>query len=250
VASFPDEFSKQSSAYAQFRPTYPAALYQFLSGIVPSHETAWDAGTGNGQCAVALAEYFKVVCATDPSAEQIRHATPRPNIRYGVKPAEESGLADRSIDLITAAQAAHWFDFGRFIPEVRRILKPRGIVAFWGYCFHTSPDTTLNAVMREFGERILRDYSPPQNRLLWNGYADLPFPFESIPHPDFGLTVEWDFAELCGYYASWSATQKFIAANHHHPLRDISDSLESAWGPPQRKHRLSFDIAMRVGRVP
>jgi SAM-dependent methyltransferase len=249
VPSFSDEFSKQSAVYAQFRPTYPEALYQFLSGIAPGHDAAWDAGTGNGQCAVALARYFARVHATDASAEQIRHATPLPNIRYAAKPAEKSGLANQSIDLITAAQAAHWFDFARFVPEVHRILKPRGVIAVWGYSFHTSPDGALNAIMREFGEVTLRDYWPPQNRLLWNGYADLPFSFESIPHPHFGLTVEWNFEELCGYYTSWSATQKFIAANHYHPLRDILERLRAAWGPGERK-QLNFDIAMKAGRVP
>jgi len=249
VPSFPDEFSKQSATYAQFRPTYPLALYEFLSGIAPGHDAAWDAGTGNGQCAAALADYFAWVHATDPSAEQIRHATPRPNIHYAVKAAEESDLSDHSVDLITAAQAAHWFDFPRFIPQVRRILKPGGVIALWGYSFHTSRDAALNAVMHEFGENILGPYWPPQNRFLWNGYADLPFPFEAIPHPDFTLTVAWSLEELCGYYSSWSATQKFIAANHHHPLRDIYERMAAAWGAPERKHPLNFDIHMRVGRV-
>ena len=249
MASFADEFSKQSAAYAQFRPTYPEALYQFLSGIAPGHEAAWDAGTGNGQCAVALSRYFACVHASDASAEQIAHATRLPNIRYAVKAAEESGLADHSIDLITAAQAAHWFDFTRFIPEVRRILKPRGVIAVWGYSFHSSPDEALNAVMREFGEVILRDYWPPQNRTLWNGYADLSFPFETIAHPYFALSVEWNLEELCGYYSSWSATQKFIAANHYHPLRDIFARLQAAWGPREHKRSLHFDIAMKAGRV-
>jgi SAM-dependent methyltransferase len=225
-------------------------LYKFLSEIAPSHEAAWDAGTGNGQCAVALARYFATVHASDASAEQVAHARRLPNIRYFVTPAEESGLADQAIDLITAAQAVHWFDSARFFSEARRILKPRGSMAVWGYSFHTSPDAALNAIMREFGQGILRDYWPPQNRLLWNGYADLPFAFEPIAHPDFEMIVEWNLEELCGYYASWSATQKFIAANHYHPLRDIVARLQAAWGPAETKRPLHFDIAMKCGRVP
>jgi hypothetical protein len=126
---------------------------------------------------------------------------------------------------------------------------PRGIIAVWGYSFHTSPDETLNAVMREFGEVILRDFWPPQNRILWNGYVDLPFPFEAIPHPEFGFHVDWNLQELCDYYSSWSATQKFIAANHYHPLRDVFEHLQEAWGPAELKRPLHFDIAMRAGRV-
>ena len=249
MSRFPDEFSKQSAVYAQFRPTYPEPLYRFLSGIAPGHEAAWDAGTGNGQSATALANYFTLVHATDPSAEQIRHATPRPNIRYAVSPAEDSSLPDASVDLVTAAQAAHWFDFSRFIPEVCRILKPHGVIALWGYAFHASRDEALDAIMDEFGEIILGDYWPPQNRHLWNGYADLPFPFISIPHPKFTIEVGWNLEELTGYYSSWSATQKFIDANCYHPLRDVYDRLAAAWGHPARKRTLSFDILMKVGRV-
>ena len=54
AAGFQDLFSRHSSSYSQFRPTYPKALYDFLAGLTPAHELAWDAGTGNGQCAVAL----------------------------------------------------------------------------------------------------------------------------------------------------------------------------------------------------
>ena len=249
MPSFADEFSKQSAAYAQFRPTYPDELFQFLSDIAPAHDAAWDVGTGNGQSAIALAKIFGRVHATDASAEQIRHATPAPNIAYAATPAEDSGLPDHSIDLIAAALSAHWFDMARFVPEVRRILKPRGVIAVWGYSFHRSTDAALNEVMREFGEDILRDHWPPQNRILWNGYRDLPFPFETIPHPEFGFSLEWNLEELCGYYTSWSATQKFIAARHYHPLRDIMARLQAAWGPPERRRPLRFDIAMRAGRV-
>jgi SAM-dependent methyltransferase len=247
VPAFADEFSKQSAAYAQFRPTYPEALFEFLSSIAPARDAAWDAG--NGQCAVALAKIFARVHATDASAEQIRHATKLPNITYCATPSEESGLSDQSMDMITAAQAVHWFDMARFVPEVRRILKPRGVLAVWGYSFHRSPVAALNAIMREFGEDILRDYWPSQNRILWDGYVDLPFPFEPIPHPHFSFSVEWNLEELCGYYTSWSATQKFIAAQHYHPLRDVMERLQAAWGPREAKRQLRFDIAMRIGRV-
>ena len=209
-------------------------LYRFLSAVVPGHDAAWDAGTGNGQCATALAKYFALVHATDPSAEQIERAIRRPNIIYFVRPAEESGLPDHSVDLVTAAQAAHWFDFSRFVLEGSQGSSNRRRHRDLGLFVPYSPDAPLNAIMREFGEGILRDYWPPQNRLLWNGYADLSFPFEAIAHPPFEMTVEWDLEQLCGYYTSWSATQKFIQANHYHPLRDVRERFGISLGSARR----------------
>jgi SAM-dependent methyltransferase len=249
MAGFHDHFSRQSAAYAQYRPTYPKSLYQFLADSVPARDAAWDAGTGNGQCAVALAEYFTTVHASDPSAQQIANARPHPRVTYAVGPAEASGLADASLDLVTVAQAAHWFDFNRFVPEVRRVLKPGGVVALWAYAFHDSGDAALDAVLNEFKYEILGPYWPQQPKMIWNGYADLPFPFDPIPAPAFILEADWSLPDMLGYFESWSATQNFIAAHGHHPLRDIKARIAAAWGDPQTRRRFVCPLALKIGRV-
>ncbi|MDQ3854643.1 MAG: class I SAM-dependent methyltransferase [Thermoproteota archaeon] len=75
------------------------------------------------QGAVFLSEYFEQVIASDASKEQIENAQPRNNIRYEVFPAERTTLADDSVDLITIAQALHWFDLYDFYKEVKRVLR-------------------------------------------------------------------------------------------------------------------------------
>ena len=249
AAGFQDHFSRHAGTYSQYRPTYPKALYDYLAGLTPRHECAWDAGTGNGQCAVALAEYFANVHATDPSAEQIAHARPHPRVTYAVGMAEASNLPAASVDLITAAQAAHWFDMDGFTTEARRVLKPGGVVALWSYGFHHSGDAALDALLDRFGYEIVGPYWADGAKLTWDGYARLPFAFREIAAPVFDLDMTVSLPELIGYLESWSASQKFIAAQGRHPLADMHRQLEAAWGGPQEKRLLSCPLGLRVGMM-
>ncbi|MGZ3706951.1 MAG: class I SAM-dependent methyltransferase, partial [Bdellovibrionota bacterium] len=130
--TFRDYFSTQATDYARFRPRYPRALFQHLSEACANHDLAWDCGTGNGQAAVALAPFFKRVVATDPSENQLAEADrSMANVHYSRAQAEESCLEAASADLITVAQAFHWFDQPRFFREVERVSKPGGLLAVW-----------------------------------------------------------------------------------------------------------------------
>src|ERR1043165_2722415 len=111
---FHDHFSDVAKRYADFRPLYPVALFDYLATLVPRNSLVWDCACGNGQATHNLAERFDKVVGTDASREQIASAKPRPNIEFRVAPAEESGLVNESVGLITVAQAIHWFDFERF----------------------------------------------------------------------------------------------------------------------------------------
>jgi ubiquinone/menaquinone biosynthesis C-methylase UbiE len=247
MANFQDLFSDHSGSYSQFRPTYPAALYEFLAGLTPTHECAWDAGTGNGQCAVALANYFQTVHATDPSQAQLDNARPHPRVRYAVGQAEASGLPPSSIDLITAAQAAHWFDMAGFTKEAQRVLKPGGVVALWSYGFHHSGDKDLDALLDRIGRDILGPYWADGAKLTWDAYARLPFAFREISAPVFEQTMTWTLPQLLGFIESWSASQNFIAANGVSPLQDMHRDVEAAWGAPEEKRLLRCPLGLRLG---
>ena len=110
-----DNFSVQSDQYIKFRPTYPNELYSFLLALVESKHTAWDCGTGNGQIARELSKYFNKVYATDISGKQIKNDICRDNIFYKVECAEKTSFPENTFDLITVAQAIHWFNFKNFI---------------------------------------------------------------------------------------------------------------------------------------
>src|SRR4028119_14246 len=115
-----DNFSALADQYSTFRPTYPIELYQYLMSLVRNRDAAWDCGTGNGQVAQELANYFTKVYATDISEAQIKNAVRKETIIYKVERAEKTSFSDNMFDLITVAQAIHWFDFDSFYGEVNR----------------------------------------------------------------------------------------------------------------------------------
>lgn len=244
--SFKDHFSDASRDYAAFRPTYPNALFGWLAEQCHGHDMAWDCATGSGQAAAGLAPHFTHVIATDASAEQIAHARGSENIRFRVAPAEASGLENRSVDLIAVAQAAHWFDLPAFYTEVRRVLKPQGLLALWGYGRLVLPGT-LDAPFAHFYSEVLGTYWPPERKLIEDAYRGLDFPFNEIPVPDFFIEVEWTLPRLLAYLSTWSAVKRFEAANGHSPLPALESCLASDWKNPGQPLALKWPLFMRAG---
>lgn len=242
---FKDHFSRQAADYAKFRPRYPHELFHYLATVAPSNELAWDCATGNGQAAVALAEVFERVIATDASEKQITNAEPHPRVEYRVAPAEKSGIEPGTIDLVTIAQALHWFDLERFSTEARRVLKPEGVVAAWAYKLaHVTP--SIDTVVNHYYTDIVGAYWPAE-RVLVEKFEELSFPFPEIAAPPFEMVAEWNAEHLIGYLRTWSATQRFMAANQRDPLEGVEEDLRAAWGDQQR--RVVWPLTVRVGRV-
>ena len=160
-----DNLSEQSEQNLQFSPTYPKELYEFLLSLVEKKDAAWDCGTGNGQVAIELAKHFKQVYATDISEKQIKNAIQCDNILYKVEAAEETSFPGKSFDLITVAQAIHWVDFDAFYKEVKRTLKPGGILAVIGYALlHIDEDT--DKVITKFYKKIIGSFLDPERRYI------------------------------------------------------------------------------------
>ncbi|CAG0928860.1 putative methyltransferase [Thermoflexales bacterium] len=227
--AFPDHFSQQASDYARYRPLYLMALYEYLASLTPAHDRAWDVGTGNGQAAIGLARHFQSIIATDPSAQQIELAVPHERVTYRVTTAERTGLDDRSIDLITVAQAVHWFDLDRFYAEARRVLKPHGVLAVWCYNL-TEIIPEVDRVMESYYHAVLGEFWPPQIRWVDQHYRTLPFPFEEVAAPQFTVEAVWSLNDLFGYLNSWSAAQKYKEAHGVDPLDTKQAEFETAWG--------------------
>ena len=247
MSGFKDHFSTASDRYAAFRPDYPDELYAWLAGLCREQDTAWDCATGSGQAALGLAQHFRRVIATDASAEQIRHAQPHPAIEYRVAPAEASGLADASVDLVSVAQAAHWFDLPRFHAEVARVLKPGGVIALWGYGRMVLPGE-LDTPFLHFYSTTVGPYWPPERKLIDDAYRSLDFPFAAINAPAFFIEVEWTLDRLLDYVSTWSAVKRYRAARGDDPLPALRGELAPAWGDAAKLRQLAWPLFLRCGR--
>lgn len=205
-------FSIDSGGYARGRPLYPPALFAWIAAACAERRAAWDCATGNGQAALGLAQHFERVEATDISVEQLKESFAAPNIIYSAQAAERTGFADGAFDLIAVAQALHWFDFGRFWPEVRRVAKPGAFFCAWGYGWFDCAEE-LRAAFVDPLTALLEPYWAPNNRLLWDGYpsADISFPFERVAAPDFAIEVRWEMAEILANIRTWSAYKRALA---------------------------------------
>jgi SAM-dependent methyltransferase len=244
--TFKDHFSKQAADYARFRPRYPRELFEYFGSIAPSRKLAWDCGTGNGQAAIGLASVFDRVIATDASQKQIANAEPHEGVDYRVAPAEDSGIETGRIDLIMVAQALHWFGHDRFYAEVKRALKPRGVLAASAYRFFLITPAIDAVVNRRYHDEVVGPFWPPERALI-EKFEELPFPFPEIQTPSFEMMAQWNLEHLLGYLRSWSATQRFIAENQRDPLEDIADELRDAWGDTEQARRVIWPLTLRVG---
>jgi SAM-dependent methyltransferase len=246
--SFADHFSAVSAAYATFRPRYPDALFDLLAGAAPAREAAWDCATGNGQAALGLARHFGRVIATDASDAQIAHATPHPRVTYRVAPAEASDLDDGSVDLVTVAQAVHWFDRPRFWAEARRVLRPRGVIAIWTYrLFSIAPE--LDAIVRRFYQNTVGPFWPPQRKLTEEGFRTIEFPFAEFSVPEFTIEQRLTLEDVGGYIRTWSATRGYVERHGHDPVDALVAELAPVWGDSQTRRLARWPLPARAGRV-
>lgn len=247
-ANFKDHFSSGSAGYAAYRPSYPLELIDELTSISAGTDRVLDCGCGTGQLSVLLAERFDEVIATDASAAQIAAAEPREGVIYRAALAEDSGLADASVDLITVAQAAHWLDLDKFYTEVRRIARPDAAIALITYgVLHLEgePDRHL----QHFYHHTIAPYWPPERRHVETGYRDLPFPFAEISIPPQVIEMRWTLAQLIGYLNTWSAVKAAEKALGVNPVDALAQVLSEEWGDPTNRRLITWPLTLRAGRV-
>lgn len=247
MTQFKDYFSSASDSYKRFRPVYPKALYDHLASISPSTDRAWDIGCGNGQAAVELSQRFAQVDASDASAAQIEQAITASNVRYHVSPAETLAAQNESLDLITVAQAIHWFDHPRFFAEVHRALKPGGVLAIWGYQLLYT-DTELDPVIEHFHSHIVGPYWPKERALLDNSYSKITFPYERESAPEYFMRATWEFGHLLGYLNTWSAVKQYEKQVGQNPVEQEFERLKQAWGNTDEPKNIFWPLILYVGK--
>lgn len=241
-----DNFSAQAKSYARYRPDYSVDIIEYIASFIENRGIALDVATGNGQVAAKLAKYFNMVYATDISEKQLENAIQADNIVYKKERAEQTSFSNEMFDLITVAQAIHWFDFDAFYKEVYRILKPDGLFVVMGYgLFSTNPDS--DRLIRHLHAGILGDYWDPERRYVDEGYKTIPFPFDEIEAQEFSETFTWSFDHLLGYIESWSAVQHYIKKNGSHPVDLIRDELKESW--ERGNDKATFPLLLRIGKL-
>jgi ubiquinone/menaquinone biosynthesis C-methylase UbiE len=243
---YKDYFSQHSCHYSRYRPRYPQALFTYLMSQTKQRERAWDCGTGNGQAALALANFFTEVIASDASQQQIANAVAHERVKYIVKPAEASGLAPASIDLVTVAQALHWFDLELFYTELRRVLRPGGIVAVWCYGL-VQVSSAVDEVVEHFYRDTVGPYWPPERQFVERGYRNLLFSFTERNAPHFAMEAQWDLEYFVRYLGTWSAVQRYREQRLHDPLQLLQADLMLAWGEANTVRSIYWPIYLRIG---
>jgi len=247
TSDFQDHFSGFSGDYRSYRPGYPAELFSWLASISPDHERAWDCATGTGQAATRLADHFSEVIATDASETQIASAEPRENIQYLPARAEDSGIEPDSVDLVTVAQAIHWFDQPAFHAEVERVLKKGGVVAVWAYgLLQITPE--IDDVVNHLYGPILEKFWPAERRIIEAGYREIDFPYEKIEVPEYSMSLSWNLAGLAGYLNTWSAVKRYIRERKNNPVEIVFDDLSAAWGEADKEYQVIWPMTVLAWR--
>lgn len=268
-------FLADGQAYAAFRPSYPHALCEYLSGLVANRRLAIDVGCGTGQFTKGLLPHFEQVVGIDPSADQINQARLDPSTSdtlgdhspipfaagedfsedlarhrptFLQASAEALPFTLSSADLVTAAQAAHWFDLSKFYDEVRRVTRPGGVLALVSYGVLTL-DPNLDDCFQQFYWKEINPYWPPERRLVDQGYRDILFPFDELEAPHIPMVCDWTLPAFLGYLSTWSAVNNAELQGKDHLFAEFAEKISYRWGASHRTRRISWPLSLRIARL-
>ena len=247
-ATFQDHFSAVADAYADARPGYPDALFDWIASIAPGSGLAWEAGCGSGQATRGLALRFERVHATDPSAAQVAQARGPGNVVFAVEPAERCSLPDHAADAVCVAQALHWFDHAAFFAECARVLRPGGMLVAWGYQDLVVPGALREAVAA-FAAQV-GPYWPVERAQVDAAYVGYAWPFAAVEAPTWTLHADWPLARLLAYFSSYSATRRCIEATGVDPVAVHAPAIARAWGDPAATQSLQWPMFVHARRAP
>lgn len=248
-ADVPSNWFTGGAEYATYRPSYPTQVSSFLAGLAPATGTAVDVGCGTGQLSTQLADCFDRVLAFDPSASQIAAATPKPNVTYEVGTAEDLPVADGSVDLVTAAQSAHWFRLPEFYAEARRIAAPGAVIALVSYGVLRIADADLQERFGRFYYDEIGPFWDPERRYVDEGYRTIGFPFDEVDAPELSIDRDLDPDGFLGYIGTWSAVRKAEEAGRADLFRNFCTDIVRIWGDNGRPRQVSWPVTVRAGRL-
>ncbi len=194
-----------------------------------------------------LAPHFQQVIGIDPSASQIANVRAAANVTYRRQGAEKTDLPASSVDLIVAAQAAHWFDLDAFYAEVRRIAKPGALLALVSYGVPYIADP-VNTVFQQGYWQDVHRFWPAERVHVETGYAELYFPYEPIEVPAVSCHAAMTLEAFIGYIRTWSAYAAAQREGEEGAFAAFFQKLTKAWGGTAPKP-VYWPVSVRAGRV-
>ena len=231
-------FSSRVDNYVRYRPGYPSAILDLLRnecGLTPNSVIA-DVASGTGIFSRFLLENGNRVLGVEPNLEMRKageeYLAAYPNFTSVEGTAEATALADHSVDLVTAAQAAHWFDRPKARREFIRILKPGG----WSVLVWNERRVDSTPFLREF-EQLLLSYGTD---------------YQSVRHERTTEEIETFFAPSPFHVQTFEYLQQFDYPGLEGRLLSSSYTPQAddvAYGPMVRELRRIFDAHQENGRV-
>jgi ubiquinone/menaquinone biosynthesis C-methylase UbiE len=237
--------------YDKYRPRYPDSLFVDVASRCKRRQRAWDCGTGTGQAAHGLTSHFEQVLASDCSAKQIvqaRKARRHLKIEYKECRAEDHWLPAGSIDLVTVAEALHWFDFTQFFAEVDRVLRPGGVLAVWWYRTPAIEKGIDELVEELYRAPCLGPFWPYDRSHLDDDYARITFPYTETTAKSFTMVESWNWAYFHGYLNTWSP----ICTSGTDPtakawIKAHISRIAMAWGQLEMVKEVRWRLSLQVG---
>lgn len=243
-------FSNVAASYELHRPSYPAQLISYLAGLTPAQNLALDIGCGSGQLTKQLGEHFNQTLGSDLSSAQLAQTEYKPAIHYFCSPAEVIPVKNGIVDLVVAAQAAHWFVLNDFYDEVRRISKKKAVLALISYGVMSVDHVQIQQRFQTFYQREISPYWPGQRRHVDTEYRLLDFPFKELENcPAFQIERDWDLNNFMAYIHTWSAVHQALQQEGNTLISDFEQDISLLWNNPKQTLKITWPIAMRVGYI-
>ena len=186
--------------------------------------------------------------ATDASATQLDEAAPNARVEYRLAPAEDSGLGEASIDLVTVAQALHWLPLEHFFAEVRRVVAPGGALAVWCYTMAVL-GPAIDEIVSRYYAVTCGPYWSPERALVDEGYRGIAMPIDEVAAPPLAIESSLTLEQFGGYLRTWSATRKLAAAIGKDPVIAVEGELRPFWGGAGATRVARWPIRVRAGRL-
>jgi len=239
--------------YALYRPDYPQNLYNVVFDYTrktrPEFERALDVGCGTGQVTSKLCAVFKQVVGTDISTKQLEAAHKAGNIEYITCSAENITQSSNTFDLITVAQALHWFKLEQFYAEVKRLLKPGGVLAVWVYGLVEVENKEANDIIKKLHWETVGNYWDFDRKWLCDLYPNFHMPLKDFESHKLSIDKSMTLADFVRYIDTWSALKTYREKHTDDPLIQLEKDLLAAYrATPDTVVEFHFPVGLFLGR--